>query len=164
MLQKMRVSNQREYNEFLEKRGNIFHFIDEAIENWYENSPKVAGGNNVYSDKVVVLIHIMVHLFRIGLTQAVGFVKGYLGKIGKDSKVTSYSQASRRLSKLNMKINDYRVNKDYVENIEIAMDSTVISIYSNSAQHNKDNVETRKYNGTDQVRKLHAALDIDSKE
>ncbi len=40
MPQKMRVSNKREYNEFLEKRGNIFHFIDEVIENWYENSPR----------------------------------------------------------------------------------------------------------------------------
>ncbi|WP_341808343.1 hypothetical protein [Wolbachia endosymbiont (group E) of Neria commutata] len=63
-----------------------------------------------------------------------------------------------------MKINDYRVNKDDIENIEIAMDSTVISIYSNSGQHNKDNVETRKYNGADQVRKLHATLNIGSKK
>lgn len=54
----MRVSNQREYNEFLKKRGNVFHFVNQAIENWYENSPKVAGGNNTYSDKVVILIHI----------------------------------------------------------------------------------------------------------
>ncbi|MDE5061929.1 transposase [Wolbachia endosymbiont of Drosophila tsacasi] len=63
-----------------------------------------------------------------------------------------------------MKINDYRVNRDDVENIEIAMDSTVISIYSNSDQHNKDNVKTRKYNRADQVRKLHAALNIESKK
>ncbi|WP_265041743.1 MULTISPECIES: hypothetical protein [unclassified Wolbachia] len=61
MPQKMRVSNQREYNEFLKKRGNVFHFVNQAIENWYENSPKVAGGNNTYSDKVVILIHIIVH-------------------------------------------------------------------------------------------------------
>ncbi|WP_238580353.1 MAG: hypothetical protein ABOJ95_000459 [Wolbachia endosymbiont of Armadillidium vulgare] len=40
MPQKMKVSNQNEYNKFLEKRGNIFRYIDEAIENWYENSPK----------------------------------------------------------------------------------------------------------------------------
>ncbi|WP_264705237.1 hypothetical protein [Wolbachia endosymbiont (group A) of Gymnosoma rotundatum] len=43
MPQKMRVSNNSEYNQFLEKRGNVFHFIDEAIESWYEISEKVAG-------------------------------------------------------------------------------------------------------------------------
>nr|WP_245609554.1 hypothetical protein [Wolbachia endosymbiont of Trichogramma pretiosum] len=53
------------------------------MENWYENSPKVAGGNITYSDEVVILIHIIVHLFRIGLRQAVGSVKGYMVQIGK---------------------------------------------------------------------------------
>lgn len=67
MPQKMRVSNHGEYNKFLQERGNIFHFVNEAIENWYENTPRVSGGNNIYSDKVVILIHIIVHLFRIGL-------------------------------------------------------------------------------------------------
>lgn len=63
------------------------------IENWYENSPKVAGGNNIYSDKVVILIHIIVHLFRIGLRQAVGFVKGYMVQIGKKLKLyTSFQK------------------------------------------------------------------------
>ncbi len=40
MPQKMRDSNQNEYNKFLEQRGNIFHDINEAIENWYEIRPK----------------------------------------------------------------------------------------------------------------------------
>lgn len=49
--QKMKVSNHKEYNSFLERRGNnVFHCINEAIEYWYENSPKVASGNNIYSD------------------------------------------------------------------------------------------------------------------
>ncbi len=38
----MKVSNHNEYNQFLEKRENVFHFINDAIENWYGNSPKVA--------------------------------------------------------------------------------------------------------------------------
>ncbi|MEY2392669.1 hypothetical protein AB6N09_00075 [Wolbachia endosymbiont of Tettigetta isshikii] len=50
MPQKMKVSNHNEYNQFLEKRGNFFHFINDTIENWYENTPKVAGGvlNKLY--------------------------------------------------------------------------------------------------------------------
>lgn len=50
MPQKMKVSNHNEYNQFLQKRGNVFHFINDVIENWYENTPKVAGGvlNKLY--------------------------------------------------------------------------------------------------------------------
>nr|WP_250295181.1 transposase [Wolbachia endosymbiont of Oedothorax gibbosus] len=84
MPQKMRVSNQNEYNKFLEKRGNIFHYINEAIENWYEIGPKMQGGKYIYSDKVVILVHIIVNLFRIGLRQTVGFIKGYLQQIGRN--------------------------------------------------------------------------------
>ncbi|WP_343288893.1 transposase [Wolbachia endosymbiont of Encarsia formosa] len=82
---KMKVSNCHEYNRFLQERGNIFHFINEAIENWYENSPKMRGGNYIYSNKVVILVHIVASLFRIGLRQTVGFIKGYLQQVGKGS-------------------------------------------------------------------------------
>ncbi|WP_353283014.1 transposase [Wolbachia endosymbiont (group A) of Pogonocherus hispidulus] len=127
MPQKMRVSNQNEYNKFLQERGNIFRYINEAIENWYENSPKMQGGNNIYSNKVVILIHIITHLFRIGLRKTVGFIKRYLQQIGRDLAVISYSQASRRFKKLNIKINDCRIDKNNMEDIEIAIDSTSIS-------------------------------------
>ncbi|MFP3023234.1 MAG: transposase [Wolbachia sp.] len=96
MSQKMRVSNQGEYNKFLQERGNIFCYINDAIESWYEKSPKVAGGNNIYSDKVVILVHIIVSLFRVGLRQTVGFIKGYLQQIGKNLAVISCSQASKK--------------------------------------------------------------------
>ncbi|POG52100.1 transposase, partial [Wolbachia sp. wRi_2] len=54
MPQKMRVSNCHEYNKFLQERGSIFCYINDAIENWYENCPKMQGGNYIYSDKVVI--------------------------------------------------------------------------------------------------------------
>ncbi|QDW08557.1 MULTISPECIES: hypothetical protein [Wolbachia] len=63
-----------------------------------------------------------------------------------------------------MKLCDHRTDKNDIENIEIAIDSTVMHIYSNSTQHNKDNAKIRKYNGTDQIRKLHVALDVNSKK
>ncbi|AWW50855.1 IS5 family transposase [Wolbachia endosymbiont of Folsomia candida] len=161
---KMKVSNQSEYNKFLQERGNIFHYINDAIENWHENRPKVAGGNNIYTDKVVILVHIITYLFRIGLRQTVGFIKGYLEQIGKSLQVISYSQASRRFKKLNIKINDNRVDKNNMENIEIAIDSTGIGIYNTTAGHNKKNNEVRQYRGREQARKMHVMLDISSKK
>ncbi|XCA35667.1 MAG: transposase [Wolbachia endosymbiont of Armadillidium vulgare] len=94
------------------------------MENWYENSPKMRGGNYIYSNKVVILVHIVASLFRIGLRQTVGFIKGYLQQVGKGLAVISYSQASRRFKKLNIKINDCRVDKNNMEDIAIAIDST----------------------------------------
>ncbi|WP_353277480.1 IS5 family transposase [Wolbachia endosymbiont (group A) of Agelastica alni] len=164
MPQKMRVSNCHEYNKFLQERGNIFRYINEAIENWYEIGPKMQGGNNIYSNKVVILIHIITHLFRIGLRQTVGFIAGYLEQIGKNLQVISYSQASRRFKKLNIKINDCRIDKDNMEDIEIAIDSTSISIYNNTPGHSKENSENRKYRSYEQVKKLHVMLNINSKK
>ncbi|WP_168464285.1 IS5 family transposase [Wolbachia endosymbiont of Ctenocephalides felis wCfeT] len=161
---KMKVSNCYEYNKFLQERGNIFYYVNDAIENWYEKSPKMAGGNNIYSDKVVILIHIITYLFRIGLRQTVGFIAGYLEQIGKNLQVISYSQASRRFKKLNLKINDRRHDKNSMENIEIAIDSTGISIYNNIPGHSKANGTDRKYRGYKQTRKLHVMLEIGSKK
>ncbi|OAM06100.1 MAG: hypothetical protein TV41_07535 [Wolbachia endosymbiont of Dactylopius coccus] len=55
-----------EYNKFLEARGNIFHFINKAVENWYKTSKKLCE-NNIYSDKIVISVHIIANLFRIDL-------------------------------------------------------------------------------------------------
>ncbi len=112
----MKVSNQNEYNKFLEKRGNIFHFINEAIENWYENSPKMQGGSYIYSDKVVILVHIIVNLFRIGLRQTVGFIKGYLQQIGKDLQL--FASFKKNLILRSM------IAENNMKDIEVAVDST----------------------------------------
>ncbi len=122
----MKVSNQNEYNKFLQERGNIFRYIDEAIENWYENSPKMQGGNYIYSDKVVILVHIIVNLFRIGLRQTVGFIKGYLQQIGRDLQL--FTSIKRNLILKSM------IAENNIKDIEIAIDSTSISIYNNTPE------------------------------
>ncbi|RDD34241.1 hypothetical protein Wcon_01712 [Wolbachia endosymbiont of Cylisticus convexus] len=66
MPQKMRINNQNEYSKFLEKRGNIFHYVSEAIENRYENSLKIQDGNYIYSDKVVILYQFSLLASQIG--------------------------------------------------------------------------------------------------
>ncbi|MFL3876384.1 hypothetical protein wTkk_001286 [Wolbachia endosymbiont of Trichogramma kaykai] len=84
----------------------------------------MAGGNYIYSDKVVILVHIITYLFRIGLRQTAGFIAGYLEQVRKNLQVIRYSQSSRRLEKLNIKISDRRHDKNNTEDIEIAIDST----------------------------------------
>lgn len=85
-------------------------------------------------------------------------------QIGKNLRVISYTQASRRFKKLNLKIDDRRIDKDDLENIEIAVDSTRVSIYNNNGGHSKLNTRERKYSGYGQVRKLHVVLNINDKK
>ncbi|RDD33749.1 Transposase DDE domain protein [Wolbachia endosymbiont of Cylisticus convexus] len=63
-----------------------------------------------------------------------------------------------------MKIDDRRIDKCDLENIEIAIDSTRVSIYNNNGGHSKLNIRERKYNRYDQVRKLHVVLNINDKK
>ncbi|WCR53551.1 MAG: hypothetical protein PG981_000573 [Wolbachia endosymbiont of Ctenocephalides orientis wCori] len=100
------------------------------------------------------LIHIITYLFRIDLRQTVEFIAGYLEQVRKSLQVISYSQASRRFKKLNIKINDRRYDKNNIENIEIAIDSASISIYNNTPKHSGVNSKDRKYHYHDQTRKL----------
>lgn len=37
-MQQIKVNNIKEYDQCLEKRGNVFHLIYEAIENWYRKN------------------------------------------------------------------------------------------------------------------------------
>ncbi|WP_395461231.1 transposase [Wolbachia endosymbiont (group B) of Ablattaria laevigata] len=103
MPQKMRVSNCHEYNKFLQERGSIFCYINDAIENWYENCPKMQGGNYIYSDKVVILVHIIVSFFRIGLRQTSRVYKRVFATNRK-----RFAAIHKHQKKLNIKINDCR--------------------------------------------------------
>ena len=55
----MKVSNQKEYNKFLQERGNIFRYIDEAIENWYDSNPNDTATNTEWQLPEAVLIQFV---------------------------------------------------------------------------------------------------------
>ncbi|MCM1002681.1 transposase, partial [Wolbachia pipientis] len=57
-----------------------------------------------------------------------------------------------------------RIDKDDLQNIQIAVDSTRVSIYNNNGSHSKLNIRERKYNGYDQVRKLHIILNVNDRK
>ncbi len=107
----------------------------------------------IYSDETVTVMRVVRYIFNLALRQTVGFMKGYLKNIGKNLQVISFSQTSRRLSQLNLKIIDNRKDKNSIDDIEIAIDSTSINIYDNSCgnERRKNKDKTRKYSGYDQA-------------
>ncbi|WP_264378130.1 MULTISPECIES: hypothetical protein [unclassified Wolbachia] len=56
------------------------------------------------------------------------------------------------------------IAENNMEDIEIAIDSTGISIYNNTPGHSKENSTDRKYRGYEQTRKLHVMLNINNKK
>ncbi|WP_341810566.1 transposase [Wolbachia endosymbiont (group A) of Campoletis raptor] len=56
------------------------------------------------------------------------------------------------------------IAENNMEDIEIAIDSTGISIYNNTPGHSKENSEDRKYRSYEQTRKLHVMLNTNSKK
>ena len=56
----------------------------------------------------------------------------------------------------------YRRNSN--DSVDVLIDSTGVNIYHTGGGHSKENSNTRKFNGFDQVRKLHIAVDLNSKD
>ncbi|BET31306.1 hypothetical protein wKueTS_02820 [Wolbachia pipientis] len=81
-----------------------------------------------------------------------------LGKICKLSTIHNHQEGLRNSILRSM------IAENNMEDIEIAIDSTGISIYNNTPGHSKENSEDRKYRSYEQTRKLHVMLNTNSKK
>lgn len=164
MSERMRVCNSNEYNIFLKNRGKFFCLITKILPNWYSSDgAKQRGANNQYSDELILTMHTVSYITSSALRQTVGIFEEYVEQFNLNLVVPNFSTMSRRLQKLNVKIIDHRANRNSMDNIEIAVDSSGINIYTTGGGHSKENAKSRKYQHYDQVRKMHVALDLESK-
>lgn len=125
---KYQVKNWSAYNRSLINRGSITIWLEESvIENWYfaEENEKQKGGQYVYSDICMECIAGIKNVFKLTYRQSEGFV-GSLFKLLKIEKaVPSYTQISRRVSKLNIKIHIPKT----LEKLYVVCDSTGLKVY-----------------------------------
>jgi len=99
------------------------------------------------------------YILKLSLRQLTGFFEDYAKTHHISAEIPNYSTLSRRLKSLNIKIID-KYNK---EALNLAIDSTTLNLYCNSGAHNKEFGKERNYFRWEQTRKMHVALDIDSK-
>lgn len=160
----MIISNAKEYNTFLKNRGKFFGLIAQTCTTWYAKGRKKKGGNYQYSDALIMTMHTISYLTSSALRQTVGLFEEYIEIFKLDLTVPDFSTMSRRLKTLDVKIIDHRKSKHSVTDVEILIDSSTINIYNTGGGHSKTNGSNRSYKGYDQVRKMHVALDLNSKD
>jgi len=99
--QKRRVTNWRDYDEGLRRRGSLtVWFSDEAIEAW-EATPRTGrGGQAAYSDLAILTGLTLKAVFRLPYRQTEGLIGSVVGLLGLDLAVPDHSTLCRRAETL----------------------------------------------------------------
>lgn len=160
---KMKVCNAGDYNQFLKARGKIFSLFDEAKRVWLQKNIKKRKSKFLYSNRLIEISAVFRYLFKYPYRQLQGLLEDYKTSNKLDLPIPDYSTLCRRMAKLSVAIKDHRKQKDN-NPIDITIDSTGINIYHTGGGHSKENGNARQFHGYDQVRKMHVAVDIKTKE
>lgn len=145
-----RVSNWREYNAAMVKRGSITLWLDEdVLSQWH----KVCGKGAVYSDQAIVCALCLRQVFRLPLRQTQGLVTSLMALMGIAFKVPHYSTLSRRAKSLAMPKLPSLSAKDP---LHIAIDSTGLKLFGEGEWTIRCHGKSKRR----RWRKLHLAVDV----
>jgi hypothetical protein len=144
----------RTYNESLVMRGEVMLDFD-VIDGWQDELEKMNQGKvgepYHYPESFIQLLGYMRAYFHLPYRQTEGVVKAHAGS--KVPSIPDYSTISRRVNKLDIKVNE-RVGNDIV----IAVDSTGIKV-SNRGEWLRHKWHVRRG-----YLKIHVAVDIRKKK
>jgi hypothetical protein len=148
-----------EYNQSLVRRGEILLGFD-VIENWHQelqemNKGKV-GEPFHYPNTFLLLLGYAKAYFHLPYRQTEGIVKAHAES--KLPSIPDYTTISRRINRLDIKIDDYK-QKGKDDYIIVAIDSTGIKITNRGEwMPKKWNIQRRRG-----YLKIHLAVDVKSK-
>ena len=148
-----------EYNESLVRRGEILVGFD-VIDNWDKelkdmNKDKV-GEPFHYPDTFLLLLGYAKVYFHLPYRQTEGIAQGHAK--GKVPSIPDFTTISRRINRLDIKINDNKSNEFEEDYIIVAIDSTGIKV-TNRGQWMRDKWNIRKG-----YLKIHIAVDVKSRK
>src|SRR3954451_457030 len=99
--QKRKVTNWREYDESLRRRGSLtVWFSDEAVEAWEAERRTSRGGQPEYSDLAILTALTFKAVFRLAYRQTEGLIGSVIGLLGLDLAVPDHSTLCRRAATL----------------------------------------------------------------
>lgn len=153
-----RVTNWRDYNEALRRRGDVTVWFDEsAARSWRAPRREGPGGQPVYSDVAIEVCLTLRSVFRLPLRQAQGLVRSLLQLMELELPTPDFSTFSRRSK--GVKIVQDGSGTDGA--ITLVVDSTGLRIHRGSGwcadKHGADKIRKS-------WRKLHIGIDRDSRE
>ena len=150
----------KKYNESLVKRGEILLDFD-VIDNWPTELEKMNQGKEgrkfVYPDSFIKLLGYMRAYFHLPYRQTEGVVREHASNTLPS--IPDYSNISRRINRLDIKIGDDDANKSSLhdDHFVIAIDSTGIKV------SNRGEWIRHKWNVKRGYLKIHLAVDIKKK-
>ncbi len=140
---KYKITNWSEYNHGLKKRGRLFLYFDEDIQNqWVFKGKRKPGGKQAYSDIAIELCLTIKKLYHLPLRQTQGFLEDIVTKLALPIHIPDYTRLSRRgrTLKLNIK-RPSKENQPFAEDTHIIIDSTGLKMFGESewqwAKHKK---------------------------
>src|SRR3954468_3675889 len=99
--QKRKVTNWRDYDESLRRRGSLtVWFSDEAVEAWEAERRTGRGGRPEYSDLAILTALTLKAVFRLAHRQTEGLIGSVIGLLGLDLAVPDHSTLCRRAETL----------------------------------------------------------------
>src|SRR3954466_6602127 len=99
--QTRKVTNWREYDESLRRRGSVtVWFSDEAVEAWEAERRTSRGGQPEYSDLAILTALTLRAVFRLAYRQTEGLIGSLIGLLGLDLSVPDHTTLSRRAATL----------------------------------------------------------------
>ena len=150
------VTNWREYNASLVRRGDItFWFSEDLIDEWEHANAELRRGHPfTYSDLAIETLLTLRELFRLPYRQTEGLGRALAKLMGVDIDIPHHTSLVKRAAKLEI---DTRVSK-LSGPIDVVVDSTGLKVHGEGEwkvrQHGKD--KRRDW------RKVHLAVDPDS--
>jgi len=98
-----RVTNWREYDASLRRRGSLtVWFTDEAIESWAAEPRTTPGGQPWYSALAILTALTLRAVFRLAYRQAEGLLGSVVGLLGLSLRVPDHTPLSRRAATLDV--------------------------------------------------------------
>ena len=99
--QKRKVTNWREYDESLRRRGSLtVWFSDEAVEAWKAERRTSRGGQPAYSDLAILTALTFKAVFRLAYRQTEGLIGSVIGLLGLDLAMPDHTTLCRRAETL----------------------------------------------------------------
>ena len=99
--QKRKVTNWREYDESLRRRGSLtVWFSDEAVAAWEAERRTSRGGQPEYSDLAILTALTFKAVFRLAYRQTEGLIGSVIDLLGLDLAVPDHTTLCRRAETL----------------------------------------------------------------
>lgn len=154
-----KITNWRQYNESLVRRGDItFWFDEQVLKSWeHDNAQRKVGRPYVYSDVAIEALLTLRELFRLPYRQTEGLGRALAALLQASLAIPDFTSLQKRAAKLKIAI---RVDSLPAGPIHVAVDSSGLKVYGEGEWKVRfHGVERRR-----EWRKLHLAIDPQTQE